>query len=333
MADEVDNKAAGRFDDEPSPGARLREARLAKGLDTRDVAATLHVDPWMLDALEHDEYGALGAPVFAKGHLRKYAKVLGIDPDELMVAYYQRAGTRDTPPLIAESILRVEAAQRPRFGWLLPLAAGALAIGAVTLASMLYLRTDSGPAPARAAAPTPDTSRDARGERLTALPLPEPAPPATAEAPPVTDGRVPPAVTPSGATPAATDAAPARTGGDGLDRRIAVATSAEPPSQPAAQVVDAPRAPAPQAAADRVTLTLRFREESWVEVYDRDRAKLLYGLGETGSTRYLSGPPPLQVFLGKAGGVDVEVNGGDFAIPRGARRGNTARFSVDKPAP
>ena len=67
----------------------------------------------MLDALEHDEYAALGAPVFAKGHLRKYAAALGLDDGDVLVAYYQREGAREAPPLIAESILRVEAGRGP----------------------------------------------------------------------------------------------------------------------------------------------------------------------------------------------------------------------------
>ena len=74
-------------------------------------------------------------------------------------------------------------------------------------------------------------------------------------------------------------------------------------------------------------MTLRFRGQSWVEVYDGERTKLLYGMGEAGTTRALSGPAPINVFLGKASEVDVTVDGRDFASPRISRSG-TARFDV-----
>ncbi|MEO1575505.1 MAG: helix-turn-helix domain-containing protein, partial [Pseudomonadota bacterium] len=136
--------------EEASPGALLRAARLAKKLETREIAATLNVDPWMLDALEHDEYAALGAPVFAKGHLRKYAAALGLDDGDVLVAYYQREGAREAPPLIAESILRVEAERGRGLGWVAP-AAGVLALSVIALALFLYLQPDDGADAARAA--------------------------------------------------------------------------------------------------------------------------------------------------------------------------------------
>ena len=96
------------------------------------------------------------------------------------------------------------------------------------------------------------------------------------------------------------------------------------------------RAPTRQAAtaaasAPPVTIALSFRGESWVEVYDGKRSKLLYGLGEEGTTRTLEGAAPLNVFLGKASDVDVSVNGRPYAVPSVSRLG-TARFDIDAPA-
>ena len=75
-------------------------------------------------------------------------------------------------------------------------------------------------------------------------------------------------------------------------------------------------------------MTLTFRDDSWVEVYDVKRRKLAYGIGNAGTGRSLTGPPPFQVFLGRASGVEVSVDGRSFDIPDSARRGNTARFRV-----
>ncbi len=65
--------------DELSPGAELKKARSDQEKTLEDISKELHLDRWMVEALERDDYTALGAPVFAKGHLRQYAKLLGIE--------------------------------------------------------------------------------------------------------------------------------------------------------------------------------------------------------------------------------------------------------------
>ena len=40
-----------------------------------------------MTALERDDFAALGAPVFVKGHLRRYAALLGLAEDEILGAY------------------------------------------------------------------------------------------------------------------------------------------------------------------------------------------------------------------------------------------------------
>lgn len=339
MADD-EGKAKGHFANEPSPGELLRAARLKKKLDTKEVAATLNVDPWMLDALEHDEYGALGAPVFAKGHLRKYAAALGLNGDDLMVAYYQRDGTREAPPLVAESIMRVEAANGPRIAWLAP-AAGVLALAIVALGVFLYLQPNRGAENARAATAVdvPESTVMTDDARSTTLRLPgagvSPEPDAKSDA---RTSTTPPVSAPA-TTTAATEPQP-----EPVSRAPQRAPAQTPPPKPAPVVVEpadiepAPvrvaRASTPQSeptSAAPVTIALSFRGESWVEVYDGKRGKLLYGLGEEGTTRTLEGAAPINVFLGKASEVDVSVNGRPYAVPRVSRSG-TARFDVDAPA-
>lgn len=45
----------------------------------------------------------LGAPVFAKGHLRKYAELVGVDADDLFSDYYQLTRSASLPPVVAAS--------------------------------------------------------------------------------------------------------------------------------------------------------------------------------------------------------------------------------------
>jgi cytoskeleton protein RodZ len=68
-------------------GARLRSAREARGLTTLQAAEKLHVDPRILEALEAEDFGALGAAVYVRGHLRRYADLVGEAPAELQGLY------------------------------------------------------------------------------------------------------------------------------------------------------------------------------------------------------------------------------------------------------
>src|SRR6185312_16969280 len=77
-------------------GARLRSARERSRLTILQAAEKLHVDPDVLEALESDDFGALGAPVYVKGHLRHYAELVGESAQALFDLYSQ--GTRVPAP-------------------------------------------------------------------------------------------------------------------------------------------------------------------------------------------------------------------------------------------
>ena len=70
-----------------SLGARLRSAREARGLTTLQAAEKLHVDPRILEALEAEDFAALGAAVYVRGHLRRYAELIGEQYAELQSLY------------------------------------------------------------------------------------------------------------------------------------------------------------------------------------------------------------------------------------------------------
>jgi cytoskeleton protein RodZ len=63
---------------------RLRAERERRGLERQQVADDLHVDVWIIEALEAGRFESLGAPVYARGHLRKYAELLGLDAGQIL---------------------------------------------------------------------------------------------------------------------------------------------------------------------------------------------------------------------------------------------------------
>lgn len=66
---------------------RLREERERRGLDREQVAEDLHVDVRIIEALEAGRFATLGAPVYARGYLRKYAELLELDATQLMSSF------------------------------------------------------------------------------------------------------------------------------------------------------------------------------------------------------------------------------------------------------
>jgi len=68
-------------------GARLRGARELQGLTVLQAAEKLHVDAGTLEALEAEAFAALGADVYVRGHLRRYAELIGESPGELQELY------------------------------------------------------------------------------------------------------------------------------------------------------------------------------------------------------------------------------------------------------
>lgn len=68
-------------------GTRLRRGRETRGLTVLQAAEKLHVDARILDLLEAEDFAALGAPVYARGHLRRYADLVGEHYEELQSLY------------------------------------------------------------------------------------------------------------------------------------------------------------------------------------------------------------------------------------------------------
>lgn len=60
-------------------GAALRQAREAAGLSIEQAASQLHMTVRSVANLEADDWSSLGAPVFVRGQLRSYARLLDVD--------------------------------------------------------------------------------------------------------------------------------------------------------------------------------------------------------------------------------------------------------------
>lgn len=88
----------------PGIGPQLTAAREARGMTPNDVAKRLKIRAIFVDALEREDWSAVGEPVYARGFLKNYAKLLGLDSDsaaaEVEVASTEHALLPDVPAMV-----------------------------------------------------------------------------------------------------------------------------------------------------------------------------------------------------------------------------------------
>lgn len=68
-------------------GKYLQDARVARGIDLREVAQQTRISAQYLKALEAEDFSKLPGEVFVKGFLKNYAKFLRLDEPEIMQLY------------------------------------------------------------------------------------------------------------------------------------------------------------------------------------------------------------------------------------------------------
>lgn len=73
--------------DESQSHSELRSAREARGWTLRQVAEQLHITELQVQGLEEGNYHVLPGATFARGFLKNYARLLGLDPEPLLRSY------------------------------------------------------------------------------------------------------------------------------------------------------------------------------------------------------------------------------------------------------
>jgi cytoskeleton protein RodZ len=67
-----------------TPGTRFGRAREAQNLTAADVARRLKLSVWQIEALESGRYDQLPGPIFVRGFIRNYARLLKLDPEDFL---------------------------------------------------------------------------------------------------------------------------------------------------------------------------------------------------------------------------------------------------------
>ena len=75
-------------------GADLRRLREARGVSLRHIASITKIGLRYLEYIEEDRFTLLPAPVYLRGFLHEYARLVGIDARRAADAYMSRLETQ-----------------------------------------------------------------------------------------------------------------------------------------------------------------------------------------------------------------------------------------------
>jgi cytoskeleton protein RodZ len=286
----------------PSIGPRLKAERERRGLSSQKAADELHLDGWVIDALEAENYDRIGPSVYAKGHLKRYASLLGLPADEIMAGYESHAQAPQAEPVQTPNVLLrtdapVVSELVSELPW--PRIAGSVALLLLILGVLWWKPwhpRSSAPANDQSLAGNPSTTPASGAAESSAAAAPPAASPAM-------NGLIPTSLASSPAP------APSLGGAPGTGAAAAAGADAEAP-----------------AGMGRAHLRMSFSADSWVEIHDAAGRRVFAGNGRANSVKTVAGIAPMRVYLGAASGVQLEINDRAVAIGPQFMAGDVARF-------
>ncbi|WP_285432248.1 RodZ family helix-turn-helix domain-containing protein [Pseudomonas sp. fls2-241-R2A-110] len=316
-----------------NPGETLRQARESNGWSLAEVALKLNLTVNSLSNLEAGAFDKLPGHTFARGYIRAYAKLLGMDQTVLVQQFDQSTGT-DSQGSNVHSLGRIE--EPVRVSHTILRIVSLLLLIAVIGGGFVWWQdqTSSRTKDLTTLAPEhvevegadgttqihpldePEDQAVAQGqaEGTTALALPQAE--TSAEAPAAAEAVAPTAPAPTPAAPAHSTApvvaAQAHSTAPAVTTPLSPAPTAPVVSTPPASASVTPTIP-PAAAAAPVAgqgqVQLQFTADCWTQVSDGTGKVLLSGLKRKGENVSVSGKPPFSVRLGFARGAQVSYNG------------------------
>lgn len=285
-------------------GEQLAAARERAGLAVLDVARQLNLTSRQIAAIEAGEFQLLPGPVFVRGFIRNYARLLQIDPEPLLEIAGHEMGTAE-PQVPTEPAFTVDMPMvgKRKLSWQ-KYAAAALVVVAT---AVIYTHYRDLP---KDHAVSVDAVALAPPQMTVAEPA-APAAPGVAEVAPAPVAAAAPAI----AAPAKAEAAPARVEVAPTKAEAAPAKVEPVPVKAARSAEDAAKGAhqaSASAAAERPpgarTVGLRFESSSWVEIRDRNGRKIFSQLNAPGTQQTVVGLPPFSLIVGNAAGVRLSYD-------------------------
>ncbi len=323
-----------------NPGETLRSAREEKGWTLAAVAQQLNLTERALARIEAGDFSQLPGHTFARGYVRAYAKLLGLDQTRLVQEFDLHTGTNasgsnvnslgriEEPGRLSRSFMRL-------FGFVLLLVLAAAAWYWWQERSTREALTPPVSALERIEVEGADGTTEIhlldRADEDTAAELAEPTKQGSALSPgemstPVESAQAPTDADSGEAGVESAQSLPLSESESGAASSPAESTPVELPSDNAAAPVETSESASATAPGEAV-LELRFTADCWTRVADAEGRVLYSALAKAGTSRTVSGKAPLDVHLGYARGAQLSYNGEAVSLAS-HMRGETARLKL-----
>ncbi|OEC35770.1 cytoskeleton protein RodZ [Pseudomonas cuatrocienegasensis] len=302
-----------------NPGDTLREAREQRGWSVEDVATRLNLTGQRLLQIEAGAFDKLPGVTFARGYVRAYGKLLGLDQERLVIEFDQFTGT-DSVGANVHSLGRIE--EPARYSQHILRVVSFLLLAGLAALGFYWWQQQGSWQVESAAVGSGHIVVDSADGTTQIHPLDEPEDQAVIAAQDNAELSLPMAPSAEEATgdaPAATGDAPAAAGSE------APATVPAPTAE-AAPVAPAGEAPA-AVAAGQGRVSIVFTADCWTQVTDADGKMLFGALKRKGDSLDVVGKAPLELRLGYARGAQVSYNGTSVDVSPFVS-GETARLKL-----
>lgn len=286
----------------PGYGQRLAQARAGKEMSAADVAAKLKLTVRQVEALEAEDQAHLPADVFLRGFVRNYARLVDLDPADLIAPLDAQAAVAETITARSEGLSLNKGGMRR---WvILPV----VSLGIfVLLVAVLYQWLRQGEE-----ALVPEVAvRSGQTEQAHNLSLPVLTPvlqppqavPSTASPGGETGTEGQPAASPSQAPGPVPAAAPPAAASDSPPKAAVPAKAEIPPKTDAS-----PTTPAGPSASGSHVLRFQAAQDAWIQVVDGE-GRRFSKLVRAGSGDSITGAPPFKLVVGEAAQVRLIYDG------------------------
>lgn len=138
----------------PALGEEFRSAREARGLTLSDVAEQIHIRSVYLNAIENEDWTAIGAPVYVRGFIRTYARFLGLDAEDA-VAMFNRYAPVERAVAVPLAATEDRGGSGPSISAILGLVVAVVLVGFVGFEYWQYLQGSTARAPLASASSQP----------------------------------------------------------------------------------------------------------------------------------------------------------------------------------
>ncbi|MEW6678355.1 MAG: RodZ domain-containing protein [Pseudomonadota bacterium] len=292
----------------PGYGAQLAKAREDQGLSIAEVAAKLKLTTRQVEAMEAEDAAHLPGEVFLRGFVRNYARLVGLNPNDLVTTIDAEATVSATITAPSEGVAIGSGSLRK---WLLiPLLGFILFVAIVALLYHWLRQGEVAFVPEtveQSAAATPGTAAE-EPKNEVALPLDLPKAPAPG---PSTDAALSAAATgPAASVPVEVPVAPARPNpAPSAPSPVLPPPAVAPVQEPPMEAVRPASPPAAESSA-RGTHVLRFTasQDAWIQVVD-GKGKRFSKLVRAGGSDAISGEAPFRLVVGEAAQVTLSYDG------------------------